>query len=389
MQVESKGEAWYVNPQDNKRYYLGRPNDAILVMRKLGLGITNKNLDKMKNKANYAHGYAGRILLQVESKGEAWYVNPVNLKLYYLGRPQDALTLMRSLGLGISNVDLATIVQADTTNIPVKSAPVEFVNTVSDGRYELSIMEKQIGDMINAERQKAGLALLTWNDELAAVAREHSQDLALEDKSLTNPDLSCDFPLIHHEGLKFGLYHGQRLNNRNIYYFSQSGENIALIPVERRMVSLKSSEKNLELLLNSCPDRQGEMNALLKEKTENKNISGEEKANIVKEEINKRLEAIKKELSVKVSKIEWTSQLETEKTTVKGWMDSPGHRANILKDSYTEAGIGAAYVNGYFIFTQVFVKRAECGFKEGACCEKEGYYPYCYVPYDCKNSICK
>lgn len=32
----------------------------------------------------------GRILLQVESHGEAWYVNQTNLKRYYLGRPSDA-----------------------------------------------------------------------------------------------------------------------------------------------------------------------------------------------------------------------------------------------------------------------------------------------------------
>ncbi len=28
IQVEEKGEAWYINPEDNKRYFLGRPTDA-------------------------------------------------------------------------------------------------------------------------------------------------------------------------------------------------------------------------------------------------------------------------------------------------------------------------------------------------------------------------
>ena len=52
---------------------------------------------------------AGRILLQVQSKGEAWYVNPVTLKRHYLGRPADAFKIMREQGLGITNKDLTSI----------------------------------------------------------------------------------------------------------------------------------------------------------------------------------------------------------------------------------------------------------------------------------------
>ena len=52
---------------------------------------------------------AGMILLQVEQNGEAWYVDPATLTRYSLGRPDDAFDVMRSLGLGISNADLALI----------------------------------------------------------------------------------------------------------------------------------------------------------------------------------------------------------------------------------------------------------------------------------------
>ena len=48
---------------------------------------------------------AGRILLQVESRGEAWYVNPATLERFYLGRPLDAFNLMRQFSLGVSNRD--------------------------------------------------------------------------------------------------------------------------------------------------------------------------------------------------------------------------------------------------------------------------------------------
>jgi hypothetical protein len=51
----------------------------------------------------------GRILLDVEGHGEAWYVYPPSGERYYLGRPADAFAVMRGLGLGITDADLAKI----------------------------------------------------------------------------------------------------------------------------------------------------------------------------------------------------------------------------------------------------------------------------------------
>lgn len=107
LQVDSNGEAWYVNPENEYRYYLGRPNDAFKVMRELGLGVSNNNFDSFQGKAPKT--LSGRILLKVEDSGKAYYVNPVDLKIYYLGRPEDAFNVMRTLGLGISNDNLAQI----------------------------------------------------------------------------------------------------------------------------------------------------------------------------------------------------------------------------------------------------------------------------------------
>jgi hypothetical protein len=53
-----------------------------------------------------AASLSGRVLLQVESKGEAWYVSPLNGQRYFLGRAADAAKIIRSLGLGVSNRDL-------------------------------------------------------------------------------------------------------------------------------------------------------------------------------------------------------------------------------------------------------------------------------------------
>jgi uncharacterized protein YkwD len=43
---------------------------------------------------------------------------------------------------------------------------------------------------------------------------------------------------------------------------------------------------------------------------------------------------------------------------VSGWMDSPGHRANILEPRYTETGVGVSFSEeGAFVYvyiTQIF-----------------------------------
>ncbi len=167
LRVELRGEAYYVNPLDGQRYFLSRPEKAFLALRQFGLGIKSSDLQKiplaffstdkndsdhdgisdelekalmtnpfakdsdgdgfgdfeeLKNGYNplsddqtkiidndFAKRLAGRILLQVENGGRAWYVNPQDNLRYYLGKPQDAFYLMKLLGLGINEDDLSQI----------------------------------------------------------------------------------------------------------------------------------------------------------------------------------------------------------------------------------------------------------------------------------------
>ncbi|MEI7620825.1 MAG: hypothetical protein WCJ57_04645 [Candidatus Falkowbacteria bacterium] len=167
LQTQSHGEAWYINPRDSKRYYLKDGAEAYKLMSRLGYGITNAGLNKVKtgflskvvyldsdndqladkmeesfgtdiNKAdsdgdNYSDGaevksdynplgagklpidlsfagkQKGKILLQVEKQGQAWYVDPRDSKRYYMADGDSAYGVMRYLGLGITNEDLETI----------------------------------------------------------------------------------------------------------------------------------------------------------------------------------------------------------------------------------------------------------------------------------------
>jgi len=86
---------------------MGRPADAFNLMRRFGLGISNANFANLQKTAN--RSLAGRILIKTEDSGRAYYYDPLNLQLYYLGRPDDAYNIIRSRGLGITNTDIAQI----------------------------------------------------------------------------------------------------------------------------------------------------------------------------------------------------------------------------------------------------------------------------------------
>ncbi len=167
LQVESNGEGWYVDPVTENKFYLKDPKTAFEALRNFGLGISNADLakipigledrftdidtdgdglsDKLEEglgtnpavadtdgdgfadgdevKGNYnplgsgslsydndlVNKLVGRIVLQVEAQGQAWYINPADGKRYYMKDGDAAFDIMRFLSLGISNADLRKI----------------------------------------------------------------------------------------------------------------------------------------------------------------------------------------------------------------------------------------------------------------------------------------
>jgi len=71
-----------------------------------------------------------------------------------------------------------------------------------------------------------------------------------------------------------------------------------------------------------------------------------------------------------------------------GWMNSTGHRENILTPELDESGMGVYVFNDSYYFTQDFIVRTDCGYTGGPCCQKTGYYPWCYVPLTCTGNVC-
>jgi hypothetical protein len=166
LQVRDQGQAWYITPV-GERIFLSTPRVAYGIMREFGIGISNRDLQKIpvgelnftgfdsdgdglsdqiemsfgtnphnvdtdgdgyRDNVEIINGYSpnrklgekiidpkfaakhkGKIFLQVESLGQAWYVNPADGKRYYLGKQSDAFMVMQRLGWGITNDDLKRI----------------------------------------------------------------------------------------------------------------------------------------------------------------------------------------------------------------------------------------------------------------------------------------
>jgi hypothetical protein len=150
LQVQDRGQAWYVDPANSKRYYLGRAEDAYNIMRNFGLGVSTKDVNSFL--ASHAPArLSGRIILKVQDKGQAYYVNPINLKLHYLGQPKDAFNVIRSLGLGISNSDLNKIVIGKNSIIPVVSNPVVSKPVVASNEKYFSFKYKNVDQTITVK----------------------------------------------------------------------------------------------------------------------------------------------------------------------------------------------------------------------------------------------
>lgn len=226
LQVESKGEAWYVNPKNEQRYYLGRPSAALDFLRSQAIGISLADLSKIpvgviaegtdsdhdglpdslekalgtdplasdtdqdnySDQAEITSGYnplgggkktnqafsaqqTGKIFLSTEQNGEAWYVYPLDQKRYYLGNPADTFSIMKKLSLGISNRDLDKIAIGSTA--PADNRPPVSQTSTADTVYRATMTaikakdDDQAAQYYRPEYQKTAKYELSNYDDTA------------------------------------------------------------------------------------------------------------------------------------------------------------------------------------------------------------------------------
>lgn len=175
LQVQANGEAWYIYPVNRLRYFLGRPSDAFQIMRQLGLGISELDYEAFKN--NPPTRLLGRIVLRVHANGEAYYVDPVRKELNYLGRPDDAFRIMREKGLGVDNENISHLPIAGNSIIP------------PGGIMNITIDEPDWNNQITSEITVSGQARVFENTVIIRLRNSNDRILVNTFTTANSPDI--------------------------------------------------------------------------------------------------------------------------------------------------------------------------------------------------------
>lgn len=181
------------------------------------------------------------------------------------------------------------------TMVMLSGCEIPFLSPKSniDEKPEINIfeLEIEIHNLVNIERQNYGLSTLEYDTELAEIARAHSQDMA------TRNYFSHDNP------------EGQG-------------------PTERAKAAGYDCFKDFGTYFTD-------------------GIS----ENIFQNNLYKKVTHYKDGTTI----YDWITQSEIAISTVEGWMNSSGHRQNILTSTYDKEGIGVAISSDYKVFiTQDF-----------------------------------
>lgn len=166
LQVESHGEAWYVNPGNEEKYYLADGNAAFQIMKNLGYGVSNNDLAKIKSDANFRKKFIGKILLQVESHGEAYYISSDG-RYNYLQDGAAAFSLMRKLGLGVSNKDLEKIKTSSANSNKKEDSSTNSSSLIPSSLSEIEALEKKdLGDTVSSSTPDLFLSLIYGSNQV-------------------------------------------------------------------------------------------------------------------------------------------------------------------------------------------------------------------------------
>ena len=118
VETDNKSKIWYVDPLKKEKYPLNSESDAVDVMKKVGVGISNKDINRIKLPTSkysnwrdytFAKNLSGRIFVQVQDKGQAWYIDPINFRKYYLGSGKNALNILKSLSIKAKSSEINKI----------------------------------------------------------------------------------------------------------------------------------------------------------------------------------------------------------------------------------------------------------------------------------------
>lgn len=179
-------------------------------------------------------------------------------------------------------VALATLALALPGTAPLRAQADGAVDVARQSGVEAALVEARVAELINAERARAGLALLASEPKLAEIARRHSQDMAAR---RFFDHVSPDGKDPERRGLDAGY---PCRKSHGTYVTHGLGENIFQSAVFSSVTFGSAGARTYQ----------------------------------------------------------WMSADEIARQVVEGWMSSDGHRENVLKRNFDRQGIGVAITSG-------------------------------------------
>jgi uncharacterized protein YkwD len=193
-----------------------------------------------------------------------------------------------------------------------------FSPSITQPQINTNELEMRIHELTNQERAKYGMTPVQWDDVISNVARDHSSDMAINNYFEHTDSKGIDAP-------DRGIING----------YVQCGDLQAVqlsIAYENDRKRFESTGNTDQALYNKLQQNYNELNKLNKEKKLHQGFS----ENIFQNNLYSSITYING-----VPNYHWNSLEEIAKTTVEGWMKSPGHRENLL-GYHTSEGIGVA-----------------------------------------------
>jgi len=135
----------------------------------------------------------GRIILQVQGQGQAWYVHPDTGKRYYMKDGDAAFQIMRGFGLGITNTDLASIhgiINGEYSNtFEVKDGAVYYGISLGTGEFNVYTgdIEYPTGELLVGADPATFEMLLSGNFIGRTYARD-AQHIYVQHLQISNAD---------------------------------------------------------------------------------------------------------------------------------------------------------------------------------------------------------
>ena len=196
IQVEARGEAWYVQPLTGKRFYMKDGDAAYQMMRSLSVGVSEKDYARLVNETSFRSKLRGQIVLRVEAHGEAYYIHPKNLSIHYLQNGTEAYRVMREQSLGITDINLAKIPLSDQVNqapitAPISNQPSPVNATVTLEQEATS--RQRLAEEARAQQQQTDNAqrevLAQQQRDQAAAAQREAESLRQQQEQSRNDEV--------------------------------------------------------------------------------------------------------------------------------------------------------------------------------------------------------